>query len=102
MQRQLVFVVPHDPRVHVLVVLTEYVRSEQIRSVDATHKVRRVLVEAVTDVGDDAVEQHGAVLDERAEFEAPRDRERHFSGFSHGVTPHPRETRGASIATVTF
>ena len=102
MQRHLVFVVQHDPRVDVLVVLTEHVRREKIRSVDATHKVRCVLVEAIADVRDDAVEQHSAVLDERAKLETPCDRERHFFGFSHGVTPHPRETRGASVATVTF
>ena len=83
------FVVQHDPRVHVLVVLTQHVRREQIRSIHATHEVRRVLVEAVADVRDDVVEQHNAVLDEGAKFEASGDGERHLSGVFRGITSDP-------------
>ena len=71
----LMLVVHHDPSVDVLVILTEDVGREQIRSVLFADEVRGVDVERVSEISEDGIEGDRGVLQDRPQFLAASHRE---------------------------
>lgn len=80
------FVVHHDPGVDIFVVLTEYMRREEISSVLFADEMRRVDIERISEIRKHHIERDRGVLQNRSQFLA--------AGHREGYSP----TRGGRVA----